>query len=267
MANSSFSETITHATATPAAMAVPNAGTIHALRGFPLNDCWKIGDQLPTVKQNGATVYLVHDKGDLPVEGLEAHAFVLDGTQPKIRKHRLRCVKRMAHRTRMAVKVQDVFIIVIATRLEAEIQASEKHKMIDMTVAMHNSPKTDGKVAAKTTYNQESARIRQKERRQAGRCGTAEQHPDNLDTEKKRTKTITLDDPKTDFTAFMIALWILYDETGAMREKMPIKRYDLVKKMGYESFYDAVENYLKQTPIELDSSADMESCLRTNAGK
>lgn len=78
--NSSFPDNSTHEAAEPARMAVPDAGTTSTLRDVPLGDSWKIGDQLPKGNEKYATVYLVLDKSDLPVEGLKAHAFALDNT-------------------------------------------------------------------------------------------------------------------------------------------------------------------------------------------
>lgn len=256
MASSYSPENTMHDTAAPVTTTVPDAGITSTLRGVTLNDCWRIGEQLPTSEKKHATVYLVLDTSNLPVDGLEAHAFTLDVAQPKIRKHRLRCIKRMTPRTKLEVKVQDTVIIIISTLSAADNQSSEKTAAIDRPVVMENSPKAHRKAAAKTPHEQESARIRQRERRKARRSKKGEQHPDTPESEEKRTERTNLDGDK-DLLVFLTALYMLYDETGTKKKEISTAHRELFSRSVYESF----ERYLKHTTIEFESPADMKSYL------
>ncbi|KAH8753610.1 hypothetical protein F5883DRAFT_574694 [Diaporthe sp. PMI_573] len=274
MTNSSSSEVITHETAAPATMAFIDAGTTPALRGVPLNDCWKIRDQLPTDKQKHATVYLVLDKAGLPVENLEAHAFALDGTQPKVRKHRLRCIKRMTTRTKLEIRVRDVAIIVISTSPSTDSETSEKDEMIDGPMARGNGLKSDRKAAKKTPYKQQSARIRQRERRKARRSESVEQHPNTAYSKHNGTRTAYWDDIQTGYMAFLNLYWIILTEEVTRGEVFPFNWY--IKLTGSESlyrtlvnlpdaFFEALEEYFKET-FKLDWPSDMESYLKGQQG-
>lgn len=275
--NSSIPENKTHEATEPARMAVLDAGTTSTLRDAPLGDSWKIGDQLPKGKEQHAAVYLVLDKSDMPVEGLEAHAFTLGNTQPKIRKHRLRCIKRMTHRTKLEVRIQDTVIIVISASPTICVHYSEQNETIDGRRIAQNGRKSNREAATKMPYEQESARIRQRERRQAKRSRKVEQQPGTADSVQKRTKPTTLDDKHAGYTAFLTLFWVLYTEEGTMKRGVPHEHLKFGKETGSDSLYksllqlpvslyEALEKYLKET-IKIEWHLDKKSYLRAKQGE
>lgn len=268
----------THQATALATIAVPDAGTMLCLQNIELNDHWRIGELIPRDKEKHATVYIVLDiETGLPTENLEAHVFVLDHKQPKLRKHRLRCINRMKHRTKLEFRVEDLVIIVISTLQATDCGASEKDGPERSLPAGDGSPETeDGSksnqnLEGKTPYKRESARIRQRERRKAKRSGKVrEQHSETADGEQESTQTMehtNLDDEETDFTAFLILLSVLYDATGTMRKEIPQQHADFIKTMGSDALHESLTKFLKQSPVKLESPADMESYLKAKRGE
>lgn len=256
-----------HATAAMATTAVPDSDTTPALRGLPLDDSWSIGERLPRYKQKHATVFLVNDRAGRSVEGLVAYAYVLDKTQPKVRVHRLRCIKRLKPHTKLEVRVQDTVIIVVSTSQAPEKQASENGGTADGSAAMEDGPESNTKPRSKNPYKQEMVRSRQRERRQAKRSAKAGQKSNAADDGQERTVTSALDDTTNPFTRFMIFLFILYDETGTRRSEILPEHYVLIDMMGGYSLYESLESFLKQGPAKVESLADVESYLKAKCAE
>ncbi|KAJ0109460.1 hypothetical protein J7T55_000385 [Diaporthe amygdali] len=178
----------------------------------------------------------------------------------------------MEHRTKLEFRVQETVIIVIST-----LQAIE-NRAPDQDGPVSSSPNTNGPqdpndgstsmtdYGRSTLYQRESVRTRQKERRQAKRSGKrVQKHFNTADGEQVRTPATgraALDDAQTDFTGFLILIWIFYDETGTTRREIPHQRSEFVKTMDSNSLQETLENYLNQTTAKLKSPADMESYLK-----
>lgn len=145
------------------------------LRNLQLNHTWMIGE--PMTRKNGrhAAIYsvLLSETGQ-EAEDLEAHVFLLDGIDKKLRKHRQRCIKRMEGRTKMKLEIDKITIFVIA-------KSQKKNSSVLAHGAVSHSQDKDGqherdigvasigKAKRKTLYQLELQRIRQRERRQAKR--------------------------------------------------------------------------------------------------
>lgn len=145
------------------------------LRNLHLNHKWIIGE--PMTKENGrhAAVYSVfHSETGQEAEDLEAHVFLLDGIDEKLRKHRQRCIKRMEGRTKFKLEGDKITIVVIATS-QKENSSVLAHGAVSHSLDKDGQHESDigaasiGKVKQKTLYQLELQRIRQRERRQAKR--------------------------------------------------------------------------------------------------
>ncbi|KAL1882174.1 hypothetical protein Daus18300_000660 [Diaporthe australafricana] len=254
-------------------MATQEASTGSSWQNLQLDEHWRIGQQIPKDKESHAAVYFVLDhKTGLLAENLEAHVFVLDHAQPRLRKHRLRCIRRSKQRTKLELKVQDTVIIVISTLQAADIKASEtdgpghSSTNADRPLELEDSPNSGSKIGKLTPYQRESARTRQRERRRVRRAGKSKQQRSNTaDEEPLNEQTISqpnLDDGDTEFATSVILLWILYDATGTMRKEIPQEHSAFIRNMGSDSLHESLEKYLNQSAVQLDSPEDLQSYLR-----
>lgn len=226
------------------------------LEKLSLNDEWRLGEFLPKQSNRHASVYSVHvQQTGQTVEDLEAHVFALDPSTipPKIRKHRLRCIKRMEHRTKLEVRVNDMIVVVIGTSMVVD-DGPEKDEDTSQV-----SKQSATKSKSKTDYQRESARIRQQERRQARRFAKGQEQLEGGEmTVHIAGQEDYLDDRDSEFTTTLTLLWILYDESGLRKELSQIHA-DYVKSSG---FHDTLKNYMDMTDVHLDTIDAMESYLR-----
>lgn len=244
---------------------LPAPDTNLELRSLQLNDDWRVGEPIPRQTQTHATVYsILMAENDQIVEDLEAHVFMLDHIQPGLRKHRLRCIKRMKSRTTLEFKVNRLIIIVITTPTKMDTKALERGARA-LASSPHGEPETDystkstGKAKKKTQHQRESARIRQKERRQRKRSAKT-RHRDDDGHEIAETIERGLDDWEQVFPTFVLLLWVLYSKTGP-RTKITPEHMSLVAE---PDFYESLNKYLNQQSSRLPSSSveEMEIYLR-----
>lgn len=199
MASSSVQENAHDAPAAPR-ITPPRNSTQPTLTNLKLNHEWMIGEPIPKENQRHAMVYsiLISETGQ-SAEDLEAHVFALDDIEPKLRKHRQRCIKRMEGRTKLKLHVDKFNIVVITTTRTENIgvlePGPEPHSSNDdgqhETDSGHVSV---GKVRKKTPYQREVQRIRQKEEQKAKRRAKTRQGGQmTTDDEKDITRNIDQD--------------------------------------------------------------------------
>lgn len=259
---STSSEDDEHTTAAMATTAVPDSDTTPALQGLPLTDYWSLGERELRYKQKHATVFLVNDKSGRSVRGIEAYAYVLDKTEPKVRAHRLRNINRMEKRTMLEVRVQDTVIIVVSTSQAPENRASENAGTADKPVAVKGGHKSNAKLRCKDPHKREMARTRQRERRQAKRSAKAEQQSNATDDEQERTLRSIVYYTKKPFTGFILSLFKLYHGPGTNSGEIPFDHHDLIEMLGGYSLCESIERFINQGPSKVESLADVESCLK-----
>lgn len=261
MASSSTQENAHNTPAAPG-ITLPGNSTRPTLRNLRLNDEWVIGEPIPREYERHAGIYsiLVSETGQ-SAEDLEAHVFALDDTEPKLRKHRQRCIKRMEGRTRLKLEVNKVTIIVITTaQTENTVvlePGPEPHSLNNYgqheTYSGHISI---GKVRKKTLYQRESQRIQQRERRRAKRRVKTPQYGGrNGDSGHKIAEAIDqtgLLDDKNELSMFMFLLRELLDAWDLWRA-MPFVYLNPAK---------ALEKNLVQAADSLQTSEEMESYLK-----
>lgn len=216
----------------PPTITSPGTGSQPEVRGLKLNKEWAVGERI--IKGNGrhSVVYsvLVSETGQL-AEDLEAHVFALDDIEPKLRKHRQRCIKRMEGRTKLETKAEGVTIVVITTSPTMHAGASY-HVAEPGSLSDDGQRKTvsgtsvTGKAKQKTPCQIELRRVRQRERRQAKRRAEAGQGDGRtIDSGHKIAQKIDQDiliDGKNEFSMFvsfvhdMLDGWDLWEEIPAM---------------------------------------------------
>lgn len=222
-----------------------------------------------------AIIYSVvaQDTGN-PAEGLEAHAFVLNHIDPKTRKHRLRCIQRRKARTKLEVKIDQTIIVVIdITNDKVDVKASRQREEPDDSAGT-DKPRPEVKVAPptatvkeKTPYKRESDRLRRRARRQARRSAEARRSvvapsSEDEDAAKDTGDHFDHDDMDTEFSLFLVTLWILHDETGSKKETL-YHHANLVENAGSDNPRSStLEEYLEQPIIDLKSIDDMTQYLK-----
>lgn len=260
-------------------------GTTPVTLPLQINEKWTMGEPIQRAMWKHAVVYAVLNlESGQPEKDLEAHVFILDRTQPWLRKHRLRCIKRMRKHTKLELKTQEDTIIVIiesqGTNTEAageDRTSSPSSSSTDMQLGNEEPHKAAVKNEQKTPYQRESARIRQKERRQAKRRRKTEhQQAKTVNSEHEQvvlSDEVQLDSAETEFSTYLVLLWILYDETGTRRVRIeePLSSVlndsasffgNVANYRGSDSLLETVEDYLNQKPSKALSPADMISYLK-----
>lgn len=186
---------------TPAAPGItpPGSSTQPTLTNLKLNHEWTIGEPISKENERHAMVYsvLISESGH-SAEELEAHVFVLDDIEPKLRRHRQRCIRRMKRRTKLKLEVQRNTIVVITTsRMENSVlenEAEPHSRNPDGQHETHNGTTSIEKSKQKTLCQLEVRRIRQKERRQAKRHEkTGQGGQTTTDNENDITRNINRD--------------------------------------------------------------------------
>lgn len=239
-------------------MTSPNTSTLpavlsEALTDLNLNDEWRLGGLLPVQNSNHASVYsiLVIETGQIE-KGLEAHAFSLDPSiPPQVRKHRLRCVKRMGSRTKLEHRVEDVLIVVISTSQLDNNSKADSSSMI---------PHTELKSRPKTEHQRESARLRQRQRKKEKQKEKKQLQSSELTTGETLSAGPSepyLDDTNSESTTTLTLLWVLYDESDQTKEMPPVHK-SFVKS---SQFSFPLDKYIEGTNVDLDTIDAMESYL------
>lgn len=261
MASSSMQESA-HDTPGPSGITLPGNSTRPTLRNLRLNDEWMIGEPIPREYERHAAIYsiLVSETGQ-SAEDLEAHVFALDDTEPKLRKHRQRCIKRMEGRTRLKLEINKVTIIVITTsQTENTVVLEprpEPHSLNhDGQHEISSEHISIGKTRKRTLYQRESQRIQQKERRRAKRRVKTPQYGGrNGDSGHNIAETIDqtgLLDDKNELSMFMPLLRELLDACDLWRA-MPFVYLNPAKALG---------KTLVQAAAALQTAEEMESYLK-----
>lgn len=115
------------------------------------------------------------DSGAAPIQGLEARVYVLGEVDAKVRKHRLRCIKRLAGRSVAEVRHNNVCIIITRVDVPSSAKPAADEDEVDAmpaTAQLGVGSESTGEAAARPlqrTSQQESARVKQQQRRQRAR--------------------------------------------------------------------------------------------------
>lgn len=238
------------------------------LRNLRLNPHWIIGEPILKENERHAAVYsvLASETGQ-PAGNLEAHAFVLDGIGPKLRKYRQRCIKRMKGRTELKVNINGTTIVVITTsRTEnacaLERGAGPRPMSKEGQQATDGDTTSIGKKKEKSQYRLESQRIRQKERRQAERSARTRQHNERT-ADGGHNGTESIDqvkslDGKNELSMFVFLLFELVNAWDQSMETRP-KYIKLAEDIESGCVYDV--NMLR-TAVSLQTIEEMESYLK-----
>lgn len=240
-----------------------------ALRNLKLNHEWVIREPISKQNERHATIYpvLVSETGQ-PSEDLEAHVFALDGIDTKLRKHRQRCIKRMEGRTKLKLEVGTITIVVITTLQTVNIGASEQG--VERR-SLSNDGKQDidvgtssiGKRKEKSRYQLESQRMRQKERRQAGRAARKRQRNERtIDGGHiaQRIDRDNLTDGNNQFSMFTVLIHELLDGWGW--EEISAMYTSLHKNEDSGYLHEVYHQYLLQTAAALKKLKELEFHLK-----
>lgn len=151
------------------------------LRRLKLNNEWMIGEPIEKAKERHSAVYSVLslETGQF-AEDLEAHVFSLRNIEPKLRKYRQRCIKRMKGRTKLKVEIDNVTIVIITTSKTESASVPEHggggpHSLDRDGRQTDNETNPIDRSKQKTLFQLEMQHIRQRERRQAKRPANKEQ--------------------------------------------------------------------------------------------
>lgn len=241
------------------------------LTNLKLNHEWMIGELIEKENERHAMVYsiVISETGHL-AEELEAHVFALDEIEPKLRKHRQRCIKRMERRTKLKLEVEKNTIIVITTsQMEnisgLESEAEPHSQTTDGQHETHNGSIPIGKLKQRTLYQLEVQRIRQKERRQAKRrAKTGQGGEKTTDDEDNMTRHIDQDnsvDGKNEFSMIVSLIDELLDAWNVW-EQIPAVYASVANHTGGSFPRWAFDQYMLQTADALKTLEKLESFLK-----
>lgn len=256
------------------------------MRSLKLNDEWRIGEPIYGANEQHATVYsvLISETGQL-AQDLEAHIFFLNDIEPKTRKHRRRCIRRMEGRTKLKVEIDNATIVVITTSREKSagvLERGEESQCLDKGGPYETAGRTTtmGKAKQKTLYQRELQRMQQRERRQAERRSKGEQSGEgtakgkqNIGQEIRSEDSL---DGKGDASMFdslehevhhlcdmfeslaeeLLHLWDLCEETAAIHTTLA------QNKQGRRP-YEMLDQYLSHNAAALKNIEELESHLKT----
>lgn len=254
----------------------PGDSTQPTLRNLKLNHEWLIGEPIAKENERHAAVYsvLISETGQ-SAEDLEAHVFALGNIEPKLRKHRQRCIKRMEGRTKLKFGVHKVTIVVITTsRMEKTSvleQEAEPHYMSDSRRLKTDDGTTSvGRVRQKTLWQAESQRIRQKQRRQAKRSAKTQQC-DQRAAEDRRNITKRVDgfrfiDGEIEIFMF-VAMFLKLPDTLDLSAAIPSKDNKLSKNIESAGIHETLQQHLWQTAGTLKTIEEMELYLTDRRGE
>lgn len=238
-------------------------------------------------------VYGVMDRWRLERSDLEARVYQLDSDNVplKVRRHRLRCMKRIASRTELEVSVPNFRILVCRNSVGSRAACvgvgavqgflsgpgEEKTErtgpgleagVVETTRAADPEPgrKIDACREKKTPYQQESKRARQRDRRQAAR-GAKGQKPTAAETPASSKghssgagdhSALDLDDPGEIENLYysIVPLWYSYDAKGQLYKSIhPKTPRDNAVLMEY------LRKHIHQPTIDFASAGQMQEYL------
>ncbi|ROV87709.1 hypothetical protein VSDG_09734 [Cytospora chrysosperma] len=241
-----------------------------ALPNTRLNDTLRIGNLIEGGSAPHASIYSVFDEqNSCLAENLEAHAFILDTSQPKIRKHRMRCIKRMEGRTILRKTVHDIEVVVITTSPRPSSGIPDRQDDADKYKDGSDAspaPHTKGHTRQKTPYQREAARIRQRERRNERRLSRRQEHSSEESDDQRGSEVsgreLRLDGDDSEISMDLNLLYIAYDAQGNFRQKITQEHSAYLKAMGPERLHDLLTLYLDEDTLELTAPGDIEAFLR-----
>ncbi|KUI69388.1 hypothetical protein VM1G_05048 [Cytospora mali] len=149
-----------------------------SLQNMRLGETLRVGKLKERQDVPHADIYSNFDEeSDRLAEDIEArvYPYILDSAQPKIRKHRLRCIKRMKVRTILEQEVSNGVVVVIKTSPLSGGNISDRRDSADTEPGGLDVPPVPHTKEArslkkqKTPFQCEAARVRQRERRKARR--------------------------------------------------------------------------------------------------
>ncbi|ROW08369.1 hypothetical protein VMCG_03266 [Cytospora schulzeri] len=247
---------------------------MQALSNMRLNDTLRIDKLIERENAPHANIYSVFDeKSNCLADSIEAHVFILDDAQPKIRKHRLRCIKRMEGRTILRKGVHNAEVVVITTSSspsgnipDRQDNADTDWEGLDASPVPHMRNNSDRHKKQKTPYQREVARIGQRERRNARRLNQRRQRNSEVtDVERGSevsSRELRLDGDDTQFSMDLILLYMAYDDKGNLRQHITQEHSALLKSMRCDRLQDLLTTYLDDNSIEFTTPEDMEAFLR-----
>ncbi|KAH6640318.1 hypothetical protein F5144DRAFT_559975 [Chaetomium tenue] len=248
-------------------------------------------------------LYSVTDQWRRRRSDLAARVYQLDinAVYLKVRRHRLRCIKRIASRTVLEVGVPGFRIIVCRLGVDAGVSclgggsaeqrpsdsASSEAERGDRTkprleggVEVEETPEavqeqklnTDVCHEKRTSYQHEAKRVRQRDRRQAARRARREKPggaelPASQGGHSDRADDHTTDNPDDpgDPSNFflLLLLYLAYDQNGQLYEEITPSADRALVLQGIKNtpLKDFLETYLAQLPIDFSSAGQIEEYL------
>lgn len=248
-------------TPTPPKIRLPGADFRSELRDLNLNNEWVIGEPVLRENERHAAVYsvLISETGQ-SADNLEAHVFALDGVEPKLRKHRQRCINRMQGRTRLKLEVNGSTIVVIATSqmvANGALRHGAEPRSLrnDVQQETENHATSIQSVKKKTPFQRESRRIRQREKRQYKRSVKSVQH--------ETTDQAILSAKENESSIFAFLLYELHS-VWDLWTTIPHSHINLDVAENYisRSLDEALELYLAEVSAALREIEQLESYFK-----
>lgn len=243
-------------------------------RVISLNENFTLGSLLRY--QSHYEAYSVDEQGENRHD-LEARLYLLDSldakeVSAKERKHRLRCIKRLRLTGRVVFEV-DVpkFRIVVFRRGPAD----DDHFTETEDIHDGHHPRPEGQISSqKSSYQRQSARARQRDRRQATRKAKREQVPPSPSTlanasdgqERSGVEEdaqnddggITVDASGDVDNFWMLVLFYLaYDENGELYEQTLPDAEQALLGMNREAILGVLQRYHDQKTLEFTGADEM----------
>lgn len=258
-------------TSTPPKIGLPGADSQSELRDLKLNNEWRIGEPVPKANERHAAVYsvLISETGQ-SADNLEAHVFSLDGIEPKLRKYRQRCIKRMKGRTELEAKVDGLTVVIITTSQRMSTggleRRSESRYMRDGgQLERDGGTVSPGEVKQKTPWQVELHRIRQQERRRAKRCQRTRQ-PNQRAAEKEhgtfeRVRELRFLRGKNQIL-MLVALLLELLNSSDLSAAIPPKYKRLVENIESGYLHETLDKFLLHTANNLGTVEEMQLFLK-----
>lgn len=253
-------------TKTPPALTPPGIDSQPALRGLKLSQEWTIGEPIPRGHERHSAVYsvLISETGQVE-ENLEAHVFSLHDIEPKLRKYRQRCIKRMKGRTKLKVEVEN-FTVVVITTSQTENVGVFKHRGEPQSLDKDGQHETDtgttsiGEATENMVYRVEFQQIRQRERCQAKRIIGTRQDSEISGHIAQEIDMDSSPEGNNHFSTFTFLVNELLD--GWDWWQISAMYTSLAKNEDSSCFHEVYAQYLLQTAAALQKLEELESYLK-----
>ncbi|KUI52920.1 hypothetical protein VP1G_00441 [Cytospora mali] len=244
-----------------------------SLQNMRLSESLRIDKLLERQDIPHADIYSVFDEeNDRLAEDIEARVYILDSAHPKIRKHRLRCIKRMKTRTILEQKVSNGVVVVIKTSPMSGGNIPDRRDSADTEPGGLDVPPVPHTKEArslkkqKTPFQREAARFGQRERRKERRLDRKRRQilEDKVDQHGNAVSSRDAhpDGDDNEFPWDLVLLYIAYDAEGNLRARITEEHSAIVKAEGSGQLHNNLTTYLDRKVYEFRSVEDMEAFLQ-----